>query len=79
MSGEENSVPKAITSATQIDVAARLNAQSLDPEKAGEHCFPACNHVLGYKTPSRIQNPDGIQNLQWTTKPAVGYKIIGGI
>ena len=28
-------------------VEAKLNTETLKPEKAGEHCFPACNHVLG--------------------------------
>ena len=30
-------------------VEAKLNTETLKPEKAGEHCFPACNHVLGFK------------------------------
>jgi hypothetical protein len=47
MVGEENSVPQAIMSATRMAVKAWLNAETLDPEEAGEHCFPACNHVLG--------------------------------
>jgi hypothetical protein len=28
-------------------VEAKLNAKTLEPDKAGEHYSPACNHVLG--------------------------------
>jgi hypothetical protein len=45
---EENSVPQAIMSAMRMAVEPKLNAETLEPDKAEEHCSPACNHVLGY-------------------------------
>jgi hypothetical protein len=34
-------------SATQMGVEAKLDTKTLEAEKAGEHCFHACNYVLG--------------------------------
>jgi hypothetical protein len=36
--------------ATRMTVEAKLNAQTLEPDKAGENCLPACNRVLGDTT-----------------------------
>jgi hypothetical protein len=59
-------------------VKAKLNAETLIPKQAGEHCFPTCNHVLA-RLETSSQNGSLILITRVSKERAITSSLVSGI